>query len=94
MVTTYVRIQHSSEGPSPVKTMEIMRSIGYSLVIGEYDFKKEIKEEETLYDVIEELHTILKGQNVRYSITTRVGPKGGGEGLSELKPKEAKSDED
>ncbi len=71
-----------------MKTMEIMRAIGYSLVIGEYDFKREIRDDETLYDVIEELHGTLKGQNVRYSITTKVGAKGPSDQLTELKKKE------
>ncbi len=73
MVTTYVRMQFSSEGPSPVKIIEMMRSIGYKPVIGEYDFKKEIGKEDSLYDVITELHEHFKGTNMRYSLTTKTG---------------------
>lgn len=73
MVTTYVRMQFWSEGPSPIKIIDMMRSVGYRPVIGEYDFKKEIGKEDSLYDVITELHEIFKGTNMRYSLTTKTG---------------------
>lgn len=47
-----------------------MRKIGAVPVVGDFDFELTIGEEERLFDRLEEIHKVLKGAGVRYTVTT------------------------
>ncbi len=71
MIKTYIRIELSSEGESPTQIIERMRQIDAVPVIGEYDFELSLGEDEKLFDRLEDIHHVLRGSSVRYTITTR-----------------------
>jgi len=71
MIKTYIRIDLSSEGESPKMVIERMRQIGAVPVVGDFDFELPLKEDERLFDRLEDIHHALRGSRVRYSITTR-----------------------
>ncbi len=71
MIKTYVRVEMSSEGESPVQIIERMRKIGAVPVIGDYDFELAVPEDVRIFDKLEEIHKALSGSKVRYTVTTR-----------------------
>lgn len=70
MVKTYIKVVLSSEGASPKKVIECMRSAGAVPIVGDYDFEIMIADDERLFDKLEEIHNLLKGADVRYTVTT------------------------
>lgn len=71
MIKTFIRVDLSSEGESPKQVIERMRKLGAVPVVGDYDFELALGDDERLFDKLEEIHHILRGSNVRYSVTTR-----------------------
>ncbi len=71
MIKTYIRVELSSEGESPKQIIERMRQIDAVPVIGEYDFELNLGEDERLFDKLEEIHHVLRGSGVSYTVTTR-----------------------
>ena len=71
MIKTYVRVEMSSEGESPVQIIERMRKIGAVPVVGDYDFELQVPEDVRIFDKLEEIHKALSGSKVRYTVTTR-----------------------
>ena len=70
---TYVRMTFHSEGASPLKTLETMRSLGFEESMGMHDFVYKWKDKATIEDVLRlmtEMHDRLKGLDVNYEITT------------------------
>ena len=84
MIKTYVRVEISSEGESPVQIIERMRKIGAVPVVGDYDFELQVPEDVRIFDKLEEIHKALSGSKVRYTVTTR------NEGVTERPPSEKK----
>ena len=71
MIKTYIRVELSSEGESPKQVIERMRKIGAVPVVGDYDFELALSEDERMFDKLEEIHHVLRGSGVRYTVTTR-----------------------
>jgi len=71
MIRTYIRVELSSEGDSPKQIIERMRKIGGVPVVGDYDFEFMLGDDQRLFDRLEEIHAVLKGANVRYTVSTR-----------------------
>src|SRR4030066_692402 len=71
MIKTYIRVELSSEGESPKQVVERMRRIGAVPVVGDYDFELVLDEDKRLFDKLEEIHHVLRGSSVRYTVTTR-----------------------
>ena len=70
---TYVRMTFHSEGASPLKVLEVMRSLGFEESMGLHDFVYKWKEKTSVDDVIRlmtEMHGRLRGLDVNYEITT------------------------
>ncbi len=70
---TYVRMTFHSEGASPPKVREAMRSLGFDESIGMHDFVFRWKEKTTLEEILaltSRMHDRLKGMDVSYEITT------------------------
>lgn len=70
MIKTYIRVELGSEGESPKQIIERMRKIGAVPVVGDFDFELSLGEDERLFDRLEEIHKVLKGAGVRYTLTT------------------------
>jgi len=71
-VKMYVRVMFSSEGASPITLIHAMADLGFTPVMGEYDFYFEIEEKAKNYrEILKKLHTQLKGLNVMYTLTTK-----------------------
>jgi len=71
MIKTYIRVEISSEGESPVQIIERMRKIGAVPVVGDYDFELTVPDDVKIFDKLEEIHRTLSGSKVRYTVTTR-----------------------
>lgn len=70
---TYVRMTFHSEGASPNKVRETMRSLGFEESMGMHDFVFRWKEKTTIEEILtltSQMHDRLKGLNVSYEITT------------------------
>lgn len=80
MIRTYLRIQLSSEGESPKKVIERMRSLGGVPIIGDFDFEFSLEEDERLFEKLEEIHRALMGAGVRYTVSTLTDTEVAGRG--------------
>ena len=70
---TYVRMTFHSEGASPLKVLDVKRSLGFEEAMGIHDFVYKWKDRTTLDEVIRlttSMHERLKGLDVSYEITT------------------------
>lgn len=67
----YVKIHFSSEGKDPLDVIRAVEEVGFSPVIGDYDFVIEFQTPEEYGRVIKRLHLVLKGSRASYSLTTR-----------------------
>jgi hypothetical protein len=70
---TYVRMTFHSEGASPLRVLETMRSLGFEEAMGIHDFIYKWKDRATIDDVVRlttDMHERLKGLDVSYEITT------------------------
>lgn len=70
---TYVRMTFHSEGASPLKVLETMRTLGFEESMGMHDFVYKWKETTEIGEVIRlttKMHERLKGLDVSYEITT------------------------
>jgi len=70
MIKTYIRVELGSEGESPKQVIERMRKIGAVPVVGDFDFELSLEDDQRLFDRLEEVHRVLKGASVRYTVTT------------------------
>ena len=69
---TYIKIQFSVDGADPSKIIDILESLGWKSVVGEYDFVMEGAFGDgigtSFKQMIDELTKSLKGTGVRYSL--------------------------
>jgi len=67
----YIRLEFSPDGSGPFDVIQIMNEIGFSAVLGDYDFAFEFSKPEDYRAAISRMHTLLKGTGVRYSIASK-----------------------
>ena len=67
----YVRLTFSPDGADPLSIVGSMKEIGFSAVLGDYDFAFEFSKPEDYRAAISRMHTLLKGTGVRYSIASK-----------------------
>jgi len=67
----YIRLEFSPDGSGPFDVIQIMNEIGFSAVLGDYDFVLEYVKPEAYKKAVELMHTRLRGTGVRYSILTK-----------------------
>jgi hypothetical protein len=69
---TYIKIQFSVDGEDPSRIIEIFESLGWKLVVGEYDFVMDGGFGESINSsfikMIDELNRALKGTGIHYSL--------------------------
>ena len=68
---TYVRMEFSSEGASPTDVIKKMEGLGFTLVMGDYDFQFTHKSSKEFFELLDKMHGALKGTNIRYMLTTK-----------------------
>lgn len=86
MIKTFIRVELSSEGESPKEVVERMRQIGATPVVGDYDFELDLRDDERLFDKLEDIHHALRGSSVMYSVTTRTDIEDTGERRNNVTP--------
>ena len=74
MIKTYLKLQFDSDGAKPSEVIRILKGIGCSPIIGDFDFEKGLKLGESLFEALDAIHEALKGTGVQYSVTTRTVP--------------------
>lgn len=62
----YIRVIYSSEGRSPAEVFSIMKGLGFHKLKGQPVFEGEVTDDPHLNEKLEELHTALRGMEVRY----------------------------
>jgi len=67
----YVRLEFSPEGTDPFTVITMLKDIGFSAVLGDYDFAYEYAKPNEYKDAIDKMHDRLKGTGVRYSIASK-----------------------
>lgn len=67
----YLKIQFSSEGPSPLDIIKKVEEADFKPVVGDYDFATPFNNPEEYGGKIEKLHHALKGTKVHYTLTTK-----------------------
>ncbi len=67
----YVKIYFNPEGDDPISVVKKMKDLGFSPVVGMYDFVKEFDLPEEYPQIVRELHEALKGTKVMYTVQTR-----------------------
>jgi len=71
MIKTYIRVVLNSDGESPKQIIERMRKVGAVAVVGDYDFEFSLEDDQRLFDKLEEVHEVLRGSGVSYTLTTQ-----------------------
>lgn len=67
----YIELYFSSDGTDPLEILEKMKDLGFDPVVGRYDFAKDYETPEEYKEIVNDLTQVLKGTDVRYSLTTR-----------------------
>ncbi|MFP4000471.1 MAG: hypothetical protein ACOCTN_04435 [Candidatus Natronoplasma sp.] len=67
----YIELYFSSEGATPLKTLDLMKELGFDPVVGEYDFAIDYETPEEYQQILKDLTDVLEGTKVRYRLTTR-----------------------
>ena len=67
----YVKFQFSPNGKDPLTVAKIVREIGFSPEVGDYDCSMPFKDPERYGELVTQLHETLKGAKVHYSLTTK-----------------------
>lgn len=67
----YIELYFSSDGTDPLEILEKMKDLGFDPVVERYDFAKDYETPEEYKEIVNDLTQVLKGTDVRYSLTTR-----------------------
>lgn len=70
---TYLLVYHSSEGKPPSEVVDRIRSVGFKVMKGYYDFVYEWNEQQSLDEVLkiaDVLHKVLKGTGTTFKLET------------------------
>jgi len=70
---TYLLVFHSSEGALPSEVVERIKSVGFSVMKGYYDFVYEWEDQENVEEVVkiaDVLHSVLKGTGTTFKLET------------------------
>ncbi len=67
----YIELYFSSEGESPLETLDMMKELGFDPVVGEYDFAKDYDTPEEYKQMVKNLTDALEGTGIRYRLTTK-----------------------
>lgn len=67
----FVRLRFSSEGGFPLDILKEVKEIGFSPVFGDYDFVIDFEDPEEYGKIVSQMHKVLEGNNVYYSLSTR-----------------------
>ena len=67
----YLKIQFSSEGPSPLDIIKKVEEAGFKPVVGDYDFATQFENPEDYGDKVETLHHALRGTKAQYTLNTK-----------------------
>jgi len=92
MIKTYIKLQFDSNGARPSEVIHILKGIGCSPIIGDFDFEKSLKQGESLFEALDSIHLALKGTGVQYSVTTRTIPDAESERKSKEKTASKRND--
>ncbi|MEM3512923.1 MAG: hypothetical protein QXH13_01955, partial [Thermoplasmata archaeon] len=68
---TYVKLLFNSEGKPPLEVVKDMRSLGFRPEVGEFDFSIGWKLPSEYGEIVTNLHKMLHGSKVLYSLVTR-----------------------
>ncbi|GEM_PF-2412320 len=74
MIKTYIKLQFDSNGAKPSEVIRILKGVGCSPIIGDFDFEKSLRQGESLFEALDSIHEALRGTGVQYSVTTRTVP--------------------
>lgn len=67
----YIELYFSTEGSSPLETLDVMKDLGFDPVVGEYDFAMDYETPEEYKQIVKDLTEVLEGTQIRYRLTTR-----------------------
>lgn len=70
---TYLLVFHSSEGATPSEVVERIKSVGFKVMKGYYDFVYEWREQQSIDEVVkiaDVLHSVLKGTGTSFKLET------------------------
>jgi hypothetical protein len=68
---TYVKLLFNSEGKPPLEVVKDMRTLGFRPEVGEFDFSIGWKLPSEYGEIVTNLHKMLHGSKVLYSLVTR-----------------------
>ncbi|MBI5000241.1 MAG: hypothetical protein HZB92_01760 [Euryarchaeota archaeon] len=67
----YIKLQFSSDGKDPLDVIRLVEGVGFSPVVGDYDFVIDFATPEEYGRILKRLHLSLKNSGVHYTLTTR-----------------------
>jgi len=73
VMKTYLLVYHSSEGAKPSEVVERVKSVGFQVMKGYYDFVYEWDEQHSVEEVLriaDVLHGVLKGTGTTFKLET------------------------
>ena len=67
----YVKFQFYSDGENPLEIVKMMREMGYTPEVGDYDFSIPFRTPEQYGEIVKELKKQLSGTGTLYSLNTK-----------------------
>ncbi len=67
----YLKLFINSEGASALDIIEIAENMGFSPYVGDYDFVMNFDTPEEYGEILQKLHSMLKGTKTMYTVSTK-----------------------
>lgn len=67
----YVKFHFNPNGKDPLTVAKIVKEIGFSPEVGDFDCSMPFKDPERYGELVTELHDALKGAKVYYTLVTK-----------------------
>lgn len=67
----YLKLFMSSEGSSVLEIIKIAEEMGFAPYVGDYDFVMNFETPEEYGQILQNLHSMLKGTKTMYTVSTK-----------------------
>jgi hypothetical protein len=67
----YIKFYFHSEGKSPLEVVKIVKGLGFTPEVGEFDCSIPFTNPEQYGTIVRDLHKSLKGCGIHYTLTTK-----------------------
>ena len=67
----YVKFMFHSDGKNPLEVIKMMREMGFTAEVGDFDFSIPFRTPEQYAEIVKEMRNNLKGTDALFTLTTK-----------------------